>query len=464
LFNIHASNLHKHFFIAETLVICILCAVSIAFGEGIKDKYQGTADRIITATLEQDASYNRLAYLCDAFGHRMSGSESLELSIDWILDEMKSDGLENVHGEEVMVPRWIRGNESAELIHPYNKKLPMLGLGRSVGTPHEGIESEVLVVGSYDELENRRDEVEGKIVLFDVPFTTYGETVQYRYGGASAAAKHGAVASVIRSITPFSMNTPHTGGMSYDEDIIKIPHAALTLEDASLIHRIQDLGEVPVIRLFMEAHFEKDSPSRNIIAELKGTEFPDEIVVLGGHIDSWDVGQGAHDDAGGCVAAWEAVRILKKLGLRPRRTLRVVMWTNEEYGLRGGKNYRDTHKEELENHILAIESDNGVFNPRGFGFTGSKKARELVKQVTDLLKPINADTTFDNGEAADTGPLLEEGVPVMALKVDVSKYFWYHHTAADAMDKIDKEEFNRCVAALAVMSYVIADLEERLPR
>ena len=445
-------------------IITLICAVSMAFEEEQYDKYQEKADNIITAALEQDASFNRLAYLCDAFGHRFSGSESLELAINWILEEMKLDGLENVHGEEVMVPRWIRGNESAELIHPYNKKLPMLSLGSSVGTPPNGIEAQVLIVGSYDDLENRKSEAKGKIVLFDVPFTTYSETVKYRYGGASAAAKHGAVASVIRSITPFSMNTPHTGGMSYDEEITKIPHAALTLEDASLIHRLQDLGEEPVIRLYMEAHFETDSPSRNIIAELKGTEFPDEIIVLGGHIDSWDVGQGAHDDAGGCVAAWEAVRILKELGLRPRRTLRVVLWTNEENGLRGGKNYRDRHLGELDNHILAIESDNGVFNPRGFGFTGSEKARKLIKQAAGLLKSINADTTFENGEEADTGPLLEEGVPVMSLKVDESTYFWFHHTAADAMDKIVKEEFNRCVAALAVMSYVIADQEERLPR
>lgn len=455
---------NKLFSVTGTLLITLVCTVSILYGEQLKDKYQKKADQIITAALEQDASYNRLAYLCDTFGHRFSGSESLELAIDWILAEMKSDGLENVHGEEVMVPRWIRGNESAKLVHPYNKKLPMLGLGRSVGTPPEGINAEVLVVGSYDDLEDCKSEAEGKIVLFDVPFTTYSETVKYRYGGASAAAKHGAVASVIRSITPFSMNTPHTGGMSYDEEITKIPHAAITIEDASLIHRMQDLGQEPVISLYMEAHFEADTPSRNIIAELRGREFPDEIIVLGGHIDSWDVGQGAHDDAGGCVAAWEAVRILKELGLRPRRTLRVVMWTNEENGLRGAKKYRDSHLEEMKNHILAIESDNGVFNPRGFGFTGSEKAGELVKQAAGLLKSINADTIFDDGKEADTGPLLEEDVPVMALKVDESTYFWYHHTAADAMDKVVKEEFNRCVAALAVMSYVIADQEERLPR
>ena len=212
----------------------------------------------------------------------------------------------------------------------------------------------------------------GKIVLFNVPFTTYGKTVQYRYGGASAAAKAGAIASLVRSIGPFSMNTPHTGGMYYEEGIKKIPHAAITLEDAKMFQRIQDRGGKVTVKLKMDGHFIPDGWSRNVIGELPGSEFPEEVVVMGGHIDSWDVGQGAMDDGGGCVAAWEALRIIKELGLKPKRTIRVVMWTNEENGTRGGNAYRDNHMDNLKNHILAIESDGGVFSPEGFGFTGSE--------------------------------------------------------------------------------------------
>ena len=200
------------------------------------------------------------------------------------------------------------------------------------------------------------------------------------------------------------------------------------------------------------------------MAEIVGYEKPDEVIVLGGHIDSWDVGQGAMDDGGGCVAAWEAVKLLQRLGLRPRRTVRVVMWTNEENGLRGGNAYRDAHGAELENHVLAIESDAGVFEPKGFGFSGSDAAFDLVSQIGALLEPINAGQITRGGGGADIGPIIREGVPGMGFNVDGSKYFWYHHTNADTIDKLDPREVALSVAALAVMSYVVADMEPRLPR
>ncbi|MFQ6674176.1 MAG: M20/M25/M40 family metallo-hydrolase, partial [Fidelibacterota bacterium] len=349
--------------------------------------YEDAANRFISAALADSFAYGRLAYLTDTFGSRFSGTQNLEDAIDWVLEEMERDGLENVHGEDVMVPRWIRGTERAELLEPRQKKLEMLGLGGSVGTPPEGITAEVLVVGTFDELAARAEEAAGKIVLFNAPFTSYGETVKYRYGGASAAAKAGAVASLVRSVGPFSMNTPHTGGMRYEEDVPEIPHAAITVEDAMMLQRMVDRGQRVVVRLYMEAHVEADAPSRNVVAQITGGEKPHEVVVLGGHIDSWDVGTGAMDDAGGCVAAWEAVRLMQKLGLRPRRTVRVVLWTNEENGLRGGKAYRDAHRDELDRHILAMESDNGVFKPVGFGFTGSEEARGVVEQIARLLEP-----------------------------------------------------------------------------
>jgi carboxypeptidase Q len=430
----------------------------------IRTQYREVADRLIDTAMADDAAYQRLALLVDRFGPRFSGTEALERAIDWILEEMEADGLENVRGEGVMVPRWVRGRESATLLEPRRQELPMLGLGGSIGTPAEGITADVLVVSSFDDLAARTTQAAGKIVLFDVPFTSYGETVQYRGRGAVAAARAGAVASLVRSVTPVSLRTPHTGGMRYAEGVPRIPHAALTVEDAEMLHRMQARGERIVVRLQMEAETLADVPSRNVVAEIVGSELPDEVVVLGGHIDSWDVGQGAMDDGGGCVAAWEAVRLMKELGLRPRRTVRVVMWTNEENGLRGGSGYRDAHLAELDNHVLAIESDGGVFKPEGFGFTGSDSAYDVVAQVGQLLDRIEAGRITRGGGGADIGPIMALGVPGMGLSVDGSRYFWYHHTEADTLDKLDPDEIARSVAAMAVMAYVVADLPEPLPR
>jgi carboxypeptidase Q len=358
----------------------------------------------------------------------------------------------------------VRGEESAQLVEPRARELPMLGLGGSIGTPAGGIEAEVLVVGSFEELDGRAAEARGRIVLYDVPFTSYGETVRYRTTGAAAAARAGAVAALLRSVGPYSMQTPHTGTMSYEEGVPRIPAAAITLEDAMLLHRMQDRGERIVVRLDMGAQTLPDAESRNVIAEIRGRELPDEVVVIGGHIDSWDVGQGAMDDAGGSVAAWEAVRLMHELGMRPRRTVRIVLWTNEENGLRGGNAYRDQHRDALDDHILAVESDAGVFKPLGFGFSGSDEAYALVQQVGSLLDRIGAGEIRRGGGGADIGPIMELGVPGAGLNVDGTRYFWYHHSDADTIDKLDAREFNECVAALAVLAYVIADMPERLPR
>ena len=432
----------------------------------IATRYQATADRIIQAATSDSTAWRRLAELTDRFGNRLSGSDNLERALDWVIEQMGKDGLQNVRGEAVMVPRWVRGAESAELLEPRLRKLPMLGLGGSIATPRNGITAEVLVVTSFDDLTAKAAQggARGKIVLFDVPFTSYGATVQYRGRGAAAAARVGAVASLIRSVTPYSQQTPHTGGMSYDSTVKRIPHAAITVEDAMLLHRMQDRGEKIVVRLKMEADTLPDRASRNAVAEVAGRERPDEVVVLGGHIDSWDVGQGAMDDGGGVMVAWEAVRLLQRLGLRPRRTVRVVAWTNEENGLRGGTGYRDAHTAEVDKHILAIESDGGVFKPRGFGFTGSDSAYVIVRQVGSLLRAIGADSIARGGGGADIGPLMQRGVPGMGLNVDGTKYFWYHHTDSDTMDKLDAREMAECVATMAVMAYVVADLPEALPR
>lgn len=432
------------------------------------DTYREAAERIIQAALADSAAYDRTAFMGDTFGHRFSGSQSLEDAIDWILDEMRSDGLESVRGQPVMVPVWVRGAESVLMTHPRVEPLAMLGLGGSVGTTEAGIEAEVLVVGSFDELTARAPEAEGKIVLYNVPFTSYGRTVAYRTQGAIAAAKVGAVASLVRSVGPVSLSTPHTGTMSYEEGVPRIPHAAITVEAAAMLQRMVDLGERPRVRVTMEARTEPDRLSRNVIGELRGRESPEEVVVIGGHIDSWDVGQGMHDDGGGCVVAWEAVRLLNDLGLRPRRTIRVVLWTNEENGLRGATTYADSvGASGAEMHQLAIESDGGVFEPVGFGIGANDAAFDMLEPIEALLAPIvasGADAMTQGGGGADIGPLMRMGVPGAGHRTQNDRYFWYHHTPADTVDKLDPGHVQRNVAAMAILAYVAAEMPERLPQ
>lgn len=426
--------------------------------------YREAADRLINAALGDSAAYARLTELGDRFGHRLSGSTALESALDWIMEEMEADGLDNVSAEPVLVPHWVRGEESATLITPFERDLPMLGLGGSIGTPPNGIRAQVMVVESFEELEARSDEAKGRIVLFAPEWENYGVTGAYRRQGAIAAGQAGAVASLIRSVTPYSQQTPHTGNMQYADSVPRIPHAALTVEDAELIKRMVARGERVEVLLEMEAKTLPDTWSRNVMAQIRGREFPDEVIVLGGHIDSWDVGQGMMDDGGGTVAAWEAVRLMKELGLQPRRTVRVVMWTNEENGLRGGNAYLDAHRAEVDNHILAMESDGGVFKPQGFGFTGSDAAFSVMEEIGSLLDRIEAGSVTRGGGGADIGPLMGEGVPGMGLQVDGTRYFWYHHTDADTIDKLDPLEVALCVATMAVHAYVVAEMPQRLPR
>ena len=428
------------------------------------DWYRAAAARIIGAALTSDRAYSRLAHLTDHIGNRLSGSQNLERAVEWAMGEMKRDGLDNVRGEKVMVPHWVRGEESLEMLAPVPRKLQMLGLGNSVGTPAEGITAEVVVVRSFEELDRLGEQVRGKIVVYNAPYANYGATVAYRWGGASRAARYGAVAALVRSITPVSLQTPHTGAMGYDPDQPKIPTAAVTIEVAEFLQRMNDRGDHPRLRLKMEAKFLPDAESANVIAELKGSEKPDEIVLIGGHFDSWDVGQGAHDDGGGCIVAWEAVRLLKELGLKPRRTIRVVLYTNEENGLRGGNAYHDAHRAEIANHIFAIESDSGVYRPEGFGLaaTAPLQVRSNMIEIAKLLSGIGADQIAADGGGADIGPMMREGVIGASLDVDGTHYFDIHHTQADTLDKVNPRELALCVATMAVMAYTVADLPESL--
>jgi carboxypeptidase Q len=428
------------------------------------DDYRSSAARIIGAALTREQAYNRLAYLTDRIGNRLSGSKNLERAIEWALTEMKRDGLENVRGEKVMVPHWVRGEESLELISPEQRKLSLLGLGNSISTPPEGVTAEAIVVRSFDELEALGEQVRGKIVVYNAPFVSYGETVKYRGSGASHAARYGAVAALVRSITPVSLQTPHTGAMTYDEKLPKIPTAAITIEGAELLQRMNDRGEHPKLRLKMEAKFLPDAESANVVAEIKGSEKPDEIVLIGGHFDSWDVGQGAQDDGGGVIIAWETVRLLKELGLRPRRTIRAVLYTNEENGARGGDAYREAHRAEIAKHILVIESDSGCYRPEGFGLatTAPPQARANFVEIAKLLAGIRANRIAANGGGTDINPMMKEGVVGASLSVDGTKYFEIHHTQADTLDKVNPQELALCVAAMTVMAYTVADMPEAL--
>ncbi len=449
--------------VAAAVCIGAFPAVRGEVQTSLADAYKDRASRIIGAALADRSAWERLSELCDNIGGRLAGSAQLEQAIRWAAEEMKKDGLENVHVEKVMVPHWVRGKESAEIVTPTQRILAMAGLGDSIGTPPQGIEAEVVVVRSFSELESRANHVRGKIVLFNVPFAGYGPTVMYRTSGASRAAKYGAVAMLLRSVGLPGLKTPHTGSLNYASDLPKIPAAAVSLEDAEAMQRMQDRGSRIVVRLRMEAKMLPDAESANVVAELKGSEKPEEILVMGGHFDSWDIGTGAIDDGGGCIATWSALRIMKNLNLRPRRTIRVVLFTNEENGMRGGLAYRDQHKQELSNHILMLETDSGVFRPLGFGFSGNDKARASITQIAALLRGISADRVGPAGGGGDIGPSVAlAGIPGMSLEVDGTEYFRFHHTPADTIDKINPTDLALCVASIGVMTYVVADMPDRL--
>ncbi len=459
----------------------------------VSQKYHDAAAKLIGMAQQDDDGLDRLEYLCDRIGNRVSGSASLEKAIDWAVAEMKKAGFENVQKIPVKVPHWVRGHESAVLVSPSDRSLHMLGLGDSVGTGEAGITADVVAVSSFEEMAALdKSKISGKIVLFNAPFVSYGQTVMYRTGGASRAAALGAVAVLVRSITPFSLRSPHTGVMVYEPNVPKIPAAALSVEDAESLARMYKRG-VPVrVKLSMEAKMLPAADSFDVVGEIRGSEKPEEIVVLGGHIDSWDIGQGAQDDGSGIMAAMQAVSLIKKAGLRPRRTVRVAFWTNEENGGAGGIAYAKWAGNAAKTHVAAIEMDGGAEKPTGFGFGsggfgGGGRRRALppgaaapapeapaamaptteaaftrVVEIGKLLEPIQAGTIRRGGGGSDIAPLMQAGVPGFGLATVGTHYFDWHHTDADTFDKINRQDFKNCSAALAVMSFVLADMPERL--
>lgn len=424
-----------------------------------------TVERLIQAAVGSTAGWDRLAELCDTFGGRLTGSRNLELAIDWAAATMRRDGFDPVTLQSVRVPRWVRGDAALTIVEPVPSPLVVLALGGSIGTPPAGVTAPLVIIRSFDELHRRAEQVQGRIVLFDVPYEGYGQTVVYRTTGAVQAARAGAVAALVRSVGPMGLRTPHTGSMSYAEGAPRIPGAAIPVEDANRLARMVARGETVTLHLTMTSALHGDVTSANVIGEIRGREVPDEVVLVGGHFDSWDVAGGASDDGGGCIVTWEAARLMLAAGLRPRRTIRVVLFTNEENGLRGALGYRDAFAGAAPNHVLALESDSGVFAPMQIGFTGSARARQVIEDIGGLLRPLGFPAVARGGGGADIGPIAQvDQVPMLALIGDAERYFQIHHTPADTVEHVDPGDVATATAAIAAITWVVADMPERLPR
>jgi carboxypeptidase Q len=422
------------------------------------------------------SALKRTAYLVDTFGPRLWGSETLELAIKWVRDELDKEGFENVRLEEVPnVPKWVRGEERLIMLspRPFPSKIPLVGLGKSVGG---NVTAEVIMFRNFEEMENNSEQIKGKIVFLNANWTTYGETVKYRSAGPSKAAKYGALAYVIRSVASKSLENAHTGALSYDEAYPKIPSAAVSLESADMFARMIERGQKIVLNLYMEAHYEGLTTSHNVIGEYRGSVFPNEVILMGGHIDSWDVGPqtGANDDAAGFMVCFEAIRTLIKLGLRPKRTLRFIAWSGEEMGepTSGAQAYARTHKNEMDDHVIAFESDLGTRKIHGWGFSGDEKAYAIVKTLNQLFLNETLNLThvdYNQGVMTDTEPLYEKyKVPVMRNLIqdtpDSEYYFTYHHSAGDNINILDADDMDSNVAAIASMFYILGSVPAKLPK
>jgi Zn-dependent M28 family amino/carboxypeptidase len=462
-------------------------------------KYKADADKILAAAMADEEGYAALTYLCDHVGKRVSGSPQLNTAVEWGAELMRKAGLENVKVQSVMVPHWVRGTESGTILTSgkgaVNKPLHMLGLGMSVGTPKEGITADVIFVPTFQALDELTPEqVNGKIVVFNPGWHGYGVNSQYRTAGPSRAAAKGAVAVLVRSATGLALQIPHTGTLRYDEKQPKVPAAAISVEDALLIERLAKEGPLRV-HLQMDAHMESEVEAGNVMGEIVGSEHPEQVVVLGGHIDSWDVGQGAQDDGSGIMATFEAVSLIHKLGLKPKRTIRIVFWVNEENGGAGGRAYREMIGDKIGDQVAAIEMDGGAEKPLGIGYGGfggprrpappapgaaatappargvldlstlSAEERQsfvYMQDIAALLTPIGTDTVSAGGGGSDIGPITADGVPSLSPRTVGLHYFDWHHTEADTLDKVDPDDFKRNTAMLSVVAYVLADMDGRL--
>src|SRR5258708_4850570 len=433
------------------------------------------------AALNSDYAWQQLAHLTNNIGPRPAGSPQASFAAQYVAGEMRKLGLE-VKLEKVVVPNWVRGLECASIeefpgMAPgTTQKVVLTALGGSVATPAEGITAEVVVVNNFDELNALgRDKVAGKIVLFNAKFDkqlaaaghggpAYGQAVVYRGIGASTAARLGAVAALVRSVGGADYRIPHTGAMRYLADAPRVPTAAVTAEDADMLAYLTQQGRVRM-RMVLTPQQLADVESYNMVADLKGSEHPEQIIIVSGHLDSWDLGTGAIDDGAGVVMAMQTVQLIKQLGLHPKRTIRVIAWMNEEFGNSGGIAYAAAHKDEAANHSAALESDLGAGHPVGFRMTTSAANLPLLQPAGQVLQPIGASMIEQTDDSeTDIGPLLALGVPCFSPIQDDRFYFNYHHTAADTLDKVVPRELQENAAVMAVLAYSLANLSKDLER
>lgn len=435
--------------------------------------------RLQQAALKSDYAYKEVAHLANNIGPRLTGSAQAAKAVDYVAGELKALGC-NVQLEKVMVPHWVRGAETAALIQfpgqaeNTTQKIVLCALGASVATPPNGILADVIAVRNFDELKSLpREQVAGKIVLFNYPFDkqmaaqshggdAYGEAVVYRSDGPSAAARQGAVACLIRSVGGADYRLPHTGQTDYAADAPKIPAAAVTGEDAELISDLVRQGPVKM-KLVLTPQTLPDAESANVIGDIKGSEHPEEFIVVSGHLDSWDLGTGAIDDGAGVAVSMEAANLIQKLGLKPRRTIRVIAWMNEENGSAGSKQYAIEHGK--ENHFAAIETDLGAGHPLGINAKGKPELKQTLAAVASVLQESGAGIlNLTEHSGSDIGPLEKSGVPCFSPIQDSRFYFNYHHTAADTLDKIVPKELAENAAVVAVLAYALSNAEQPLPR
>lgn len=410
---------------------------------------------------DPEHGWRRLEELADGIGQRISGSRALERALEWAAAAMRRDGLDRVRLEPVQVPHWVRGEENARVVRPVDRPLVILGLGGSVGTSGT-LRAPLVAFDDLGALRKSTDSLEGAIALVNHTMAPYDETtdepgyregVQARLYAASAAAALGARAVLVRSVTATSLRTPHAGALEYASDRPKIPAAAITIEDADMLVRLVRQGPVEV-ELFLGAHRLPDAPSANAIGEIRGSERPDEIVLLGAHLDSWDVGQGASDDGAGCVAVMEALRLLRASGLAPRRTIRAVLFTAEEYGLAGAKEYARRHGS--VRHVAAFETDFGMGAPDAIGVGGGAEAIAAMTPYLSSFGRFGIRRFRDKATGADVAPIVRTGAAAFMLLPDGRRYFDFHHTAADTLDKIRPEDLRRNAAAIALLAYTLA--------
>jgi len=439
-------------------------------------------DKLQRSALESNYAYRRLAHLTNNIGPRLTGSPQAAKAVEYVADEMRRAGLD-VRLQKLTVPHWVRGVETGEIVQfegmapGTTQKIVLAALGGSIATPAQGLTADIVVVNSFDELETLgRAKIAGKIVLYNNKFdrelqdsgfggAAYGQAVAYRFNGAVAAARYGAIAVLVRSAGASQNRLVHTGAMGYDPAVTKIPAAAVTFEDAETLAYLAGTGRVRV-HVTLTPQTLPDATSYNVIGDLRGSEKPDEVVVVGGHLDSWDLGTGALDDGAGVAVSMQAGFLIKFLKLKPKRTIRIIAYMNEENGGVGGREYGEEQKDNYGKHVAAIESDLGASHPVGFYFSGKREALPFFAPISKALLDQGAAQVQwqPGGVGSDIGPLTQNGVPSFAPWFDQRSYFNYHHTAADTFDKVNPQELAEVGSVVAVLAYALANLEQPLPR